>query len=139
MVNNSVARRRNAVLFIKWVRDMADRQDRVVWCLSIIALYLALLMMTLLWAKHMLMVLRPHEKNDHDSLSLETLVSSIALSPIIGSQATRWLPASFEGVDVTVLKWIAAEARRMSQRFILTWSHACCQSFNLPARCERES
>jgi hypothetical protein len=68
----------------------------------------------------MLMVLRPHEKNDHDSLSLETLVSTIALSPIVGSQATQSLPASFEGVDVTVLKWIAAEARRMSQRFILT-------------------
>jgi hypothetical protein len=75
----------------------------------------------------MLMVLRPHEKNDHDGLSLETLVSSIAspqssiaLSPIIGSQATRSLPASFEEVDVAVLKWIAAEARRMSQRFILT-------------------
>jgi len=33
MVNNSVARRRNAVLFIKWVRDMVDRQDHVVWCL----------------------------------------------------------------------------------------------------------
>jgi hypothetical protein len=68
----------------------------------------------------MLMVLRPHEKNDHDGLSLETLVSSIALSPIVGSQATRSLPASFEEVDVAVLKWIAAEARRMNQRFILT-------------------
>ena len=32
----------------------------------------------------------------------------------------RMLPASFEEVDVTVLKWIAAEAQRMSQRFILT-------------------
>jgi len=31
----------------------------------------------------MLMV-RPHEKNDQDGLSLETLVSSIALSPIVG-------------------------------------------------------
>jgi hypothetical protein len=66
----------------------------------------------------MLMVLRPHEKNDQDGLSLETLVSTI--SPIVGSQATRSLPASFEEVDVAVLKWIAAEARRMSQRFILT-------------------
>ena len=32
----------------------------------------------------MLMV-RPHEKNDQDGLSLETLVSSIALSPIVGA------------------------------------------------------
>ena len=62
------------------------------------------------------MVLRPHEKSDHDSLSLETLVSSIALSEIIGSQATGSLRASFEEVDVAVLKWIAGEARRMSQR-----------------------
>jgi len=50
------------------------------------------------------MVLRPHEKNDQDGLSLETLVSSIALSPIVGSQATQSLPASFEEVDVAVLK-----------------------------------
>jgi hypothetical protein len=67
----------------------------------------------------MLMVLRPREKNDHDGLS-QTLVSTIALSAIVGPQATRSLPASFEEVDVAVLKWIAAEARRMSQRFILT-------------------
>jgi hypothetical protein len=40
-----------------------------------------------------------------------------ALSP---PQATRSLPTSFEAVDIAVLKWIAAEARRMSQRFILT-------------------
>jgi hypothetical protein len=66
----------------------------------------------------MLMV-RPHEKNDQDGLSLETLVSSIALSPIVGPQATQSLPASFEEVDVAVLNWIAAEARRMSQRFIV--------------------
>jgi hypothetical protein len=50
------------------------------------------------------MVLRPHEKNDPDGLSLETLVSSIALSPIVGPQATQSLPASFEEVDVAVLK-----------------------------------
>jgi hypothetical protein len=35
-------------------------------------------------------VLRAHEKNDHDGLSVETLVSTIALSPIIGPQATRF-------------------------------------------------
>jgi hypothetical protein len=35
------------------------------------------------------------------------------------SQTTRSLPASFEEVDVAVLNWIAAEARRMSQRFIV--------------------
>jgi hypothetical protein len=39
-----------------------------------------------------------------------------ALSPIVGLRATRSLPASFEAVDIAVLKWIAAEARRMSQR-----------------------
>jgi hypothetical protein len=68
----------------------------------------------------MLMVQRPHEKNDHEGLSLETLVLTITLSPIVGPQATRSLPAGFEAVDIAVLKWIAAEARRMSQRFIVT-------------------
>ena len=38
----------------------------------------------------MLTVLRAHEENDHDGLSVETLVSTIALSPIIGPQATRF-------------------------------------------------
>ena len=45
----------------------------------------------------MLMV-RPHEKNDQDGLSLETLVSSIALSPIVGRKRPDRLPASFEEV-----------------------------------------
>jgi len=60
------------------------------------------------------MVLDPLKKNDQDGLSLETAVSTIALSPLVEAQATRLLPAGFEEVDVTVLKWIAAEviARR---------------------------
>jgi hypothetical protein len=44
----------------------------------------------------MLTVLRAHEKKDHDGLLVETLVSTIALSPIIRPQATDLLPARFE-------------------------------------------
>ena len=65
------------------------------------------------------MVLDPLKKNDQDGLSLETVVSIIALSPLVEPQATRLLPAGFEEVDVTVLKWIAAEVQRIGQRFIL--------------------
>jgi hypothetical protein len=58
------------------------------------------------------MVLDPLKKNE-DNLSLETVVSTIALSPRVEPQVTRLLPAGFEKVDVTILKWIAAEARRV--------------------------
>ena len=57
------------------------------------------------------MVLDPLKKNDQDDLSLEMVVSTVALSP--SSQATRLLPAGFEEVDVTILKWIAADTRRL--------------------------
>jgi hypothetical protein len=56
------------------------------------------------------MVLDPLKKNDQDDLSLEMVVSTVALCPLV--EATRLLPAGFEEVDVTILKWIAAEARR---------------------------
>jgi hypothetical protein len=36
------------------------------------------------------------------------------MTPIVGPRATRSLPASFEAVDIAVLKWIAAEAGNMS-------------------------
>jgi hypothetical protein len=62
----------------------------------------------------MLRAEHPHEKNDQH-LSLETLVLTLPSSQSSG-RATRSLPASFEAVDIAVLKWIAAEARRMSQR-----------------------
>jgi hypothetical protein len=39
-----------------------------------------------------------------------------ALFPIVRPRTTRSMPASFEAVDIAVLKAIAAEARRMSQR-----------------------
>jgi hypothetical protein len=57
----------------------------------------------------------PHEKNDQ-RLSLETLVSTRPSPQSSGCEPTRSLPASFEAVDIAVLKWIAAEARRMSRR-----------------------
>jgi hypothetical protein len=58
------------------------------------------------------MVLDPLKKNDQDDLLLEMVVSSVAPSPLVEPQATLLLPAGFEEVDVTILKWIAAEARR---------------------------
>ena len=57
----------------------------------------------------------PHEKNDQ-RLSFETLVSTLPSPQSSGRERPRSLPASFEAVDIAVLKWIAAEARRMSQR-----------------------
>jgi hypothetical protein len=75
---------------------MTDRQDGVVWWLSITVLYLALLVMTVLWAKHMLTVLRAHEKNDHDGLSVETLVSTIVPHQSSGRKRPDLLRARFE-------------------------------------------
>jgi hypothetical protein len=65
-----------------------------------------------LLSEHTLMVLDPRKKNDQDDLSPEMAVSTVAPSPVVEPQATRLLPAGFEEVDVTILKWIAAEARR---------------------------
>jgi hypothetical protein len=48
---------------------------------------------------------------------LETLAGMIARSPIIvvRAAALRRLPARYEAVDVAILDWIAAEARRASR------------------------
>jgi hypothetical protein len=50
---------------------------------------------------------------------LGTLAAVIARSPIIVERATAHcrLPAGFEAVDVAILGWIAAEARRLNQRY----------------------
>jgi hypothetical protein len=56
------------------------------------------------------MVLDPLKKNDQDDLLLEMVVSTVP--PLVEPQATLLLPAGFEEVDVNILKWIAAEARR---------------------------
>jgi hypothetical protein len=50
---------------------------------------------------------------------LETLAAVIACSPIIVARAPAQghLPAGFEAVDLAILGWIAAEARRLNPRY----------------------
>jgi hypothetical protein len=51
---------------------------------------------------------------------IETLVATIARSPIVVAQAParRGLPDGFEDVDVAMLDWIAAEGRRVGRSLI---------------------
>ncbi|HEX4408394.1 MAG TPA: hypothetical protein VH206_06455 [Xanthobacteraceae bacterium] len=53
------------------------------------------------------------------SSNLDSLAMVIARSPIIvaGRCAQSRLPAGFEPADITILGWIAAEARRMNRRY----------------------
>jgi hypothetical protein len=76
------------------------------------------------------MVLDPLKKNDQDDLSLEMVVSTVALSPPV--EATRLLPAGFEEVDVTILKWIAADTRRYAS--VDHTPYISCQPLNVPAK-----
>ena len=43
-------------------------------------------------------------------------MAEIARSPIVVAQPATLLPAGFEDVDVAILAWLAAEARRMRPR-----------------------
>jgi hypothetical protein len=63
------------------------------------------------------------------------VVSTVALSPPV--EATRLLPAGFEEVDVTILKWIAADTRRLYASVDHT-PYISCQPLNLPPKRERE-
>jgi hypothetical protein len=56
---------------------------------------------------------------DQDSLTVEALVAAIARSPIVVPRPATLLPAGFEEVDVAILNWIAAEARRMRRMVVL--------------------
>jgi len=55
----------------------------------------------------------------HDT-DLATLAALIARSPIVVAHRTRCrrLPAGFDDVDVAILDWIAAEARRAGRSLI---------------------
>jgi hypothetical protein len=79
------------------------------------------------------MVLDPLKKNDQDDLLLEMVVSSVAPSPLVEPQATLLLPAGFEEVDVTILKWIAADTRRLYASVDHT-PYISCQPLNVPAK-----
>jgi hypothetical protein len=57
-----------------------------------------------------------HDAGSADGADLATLVAAIARSPIVvarrAAPALR-LPVGYDGVDVAVLDWIAAEGRRI--------------------------
>ncbi len=63
---------------------------------------------------------------DEQDTLLETLTAVIARSPIVVAErsarppppARRRLPAGFDEVDVAILDWIAAEARRTGRSLI---------------------
>jgi hypothetical protein len=55
-------------------------------------------------------------------VDLETLVAMIAHSQIVvvqPNEVTRRFPAEFDGVDIAILDWIAAEGRRAGRSFVL--------------------
>jgi hypothetical protein len=56
---------------------------------------------------------------DQDSLTVEALIAAIGRSPIVVPRPATLLPAGFEEVDVAILSWIAAEARRMRHTVVL--------------------
>ncbi|MGA8651550.1 MAG: hypothetical protein WB677_13170 [Xanthobacteraceae bacterium] len=56
---------------------------------------------------------------DQDPVGVEALVAAIARSPIIVLPPVTLLPAGFEEVDVAILNWLAAEARRMRRSLSL--------------------
>jgi hypothetical protein len=61
-----------------------------------------------------------HDFGPCPGTEIETLALAIAHSPIIVAQAAacRYLPDSFEDVDVAILDWIAAEGRRVGRSLI---------------------
>jgi len=58
---------------------------------------------------------------DRPQTDLETLLAVIARSPIIVARrpARLRLPANFDDVDIAILDWIVAEARRASRGLAL--------------------
>ena len=66
----------------------------------------------------MLMV-RPHEKNDQDGLSLETLVSSIALSPIVGRKRPDRCRRASRRSDATATPTERRKAAAEAAQFLL--------------------
>jgi hypothetical protein len=50
---------------------------------------------------------------DQDYATVEALAATIAHSPIVVPRPATLLPVGFDEVDVAILNWIAAEARRL--------------------------
>lgn len=55
---------------------------------------------------------------DQHQPTVETLLATIACSPIVIARPAPRLPAGFEDIDVAILNWIAAEAR-LSRRVLV--------------------
>ncbi len=56
---------------------------------------------------------------DQDSLAFKILAAMIAHSQIVVAQPAKsasHFPAGFDEVDISILDWIAAEARRVGSR-----------------------
>ena len=56
---------------------------------------------------------------DQNPVSVETIATTIARSPIVVLPPVTLLPAGFEEVDLAILNWLAGEARRMRRSFAL--------------------
>jgi hypothetical protein len=57
---------------------------------------------------------------DQDRITVDVLAAAVARSPIVVPRAAPPLPAGFDAVDIAILDWIAAEARRLRQAAVLT-------------------
>jgi len=56
---------------------------------------------------------------DQDRPTLAALIAVIAHSPIMVARPAAVLPDGFEEMDLAVLRWIAAEGRRIGRGFVL--------------------
>ena len=65
---------------------------------------------------------------DQNPSAVETLAAAIARSPIVVLPPATLLPAGFEEVDVAILNWLAAEARRMRPQLCADVMGAACAS-----------
>jgi hypothetical protein len=55
---------------------------------------------------------------DQDRVTVETLAATIAHSQIVVARPVTRLPDGFEGIDVAILEWIAAEGQRLGRSFV---------------------
>jgi hypothetical protein len=55
---------------------------------------------------------------NQDRLNLNTLAAVITQSQIVVATPVKRLPAGFNQIDIAILDWIAAEARRVGRSFV---------------------
>jgi len=56
------------------------------------------------------------QQMDQNPVSVETLATAIAHSPIVVVTPATLLPDGFEEVDIAILSWLAGEAQLMRRR-----------------------